>query len=613
MQYTIWGKGDIKLNINRRMGQIVTEYDKSNEHSDKALIDLAYTLAVEPQRYQHLSNLLDARINYIRNSKNKDEEQEKLNALAPHFERAFDLIDRQGRRFNYATGSKRFVASDIRPSLLIYPNGTIFFANTAAQSSLSLSKETSLNAEIFEHGHFDRLCRDLKSLSDHDVDKIIGVYSIFEPGSDQVLKMALSRAIDFDGNPIGRLCTFHVKWVAEMESEFKAAFRLTPVEIEITKAVISGMSLNELAEQRGRSLATLRTQTKILLGKLDLKSKTELACIYSGFAQYNRQSVDETSAMHPLQATTRHHRHLTLPDGRNLHYEIAGVKTGRPVLFFCGLIGGHILSAATLEGLKQRKIKLIMVWRPGFAQSTHDKGGRSAPKRFAYDVKFLLQNLGIASVQILANISGSIYAFACAKYLENMVSGIVTTAGAVPIVSSEHFTHMTQASRVALIVARYSPKLLPMLLRAFLSKIDAGYDEEFMQQHYEQSPPDLSVVDDPEYKFLIRHEFPLITSSGYSCFTSDIRQQARKWTYLIKDVHCPVTMLQGEDDPSYPYKIVKKFARVFANIIVVPVADAAQLVFYQHPNTVFDALDTQYRAEPQFYNNVVPFPSSQQL
>ena len=53
-----------------------------------------------------------------------------------------------------------------------------------------------------------------------------------------------------------------------MEDQFRSGFNLTSVELEITRAIVSGGSLKELAATRGRSLETLRKQTKVLLAKL---------------------------------------------------------------------------------------------------------------------------------------------------------------------------------------------------------------------------------------------------------------------------------------------------------------------------------------------------------
>ena len=96
--------------------------------------------------------------------------------------------------------------------------------------------------------------------------------------------------------------------------------------------------------------------------------------------------------------------------------------------------------------------------------------------------------------------SRAIYAYACAGHMPGRITGIVNCAGCIPNMSRAQFKRMDSSSRVTIYVARYTPQLLSILMRAMLTNIDAGYDQEFVQDLYEKPPFDLQTLEDLETK-----------------------------------------------------------------------------------------------------------------
>ena len=571
-----------------------TKIDISNE----ALIDLAYTMAVEPQRFDELADGLDARIDEIHGADSLLVNGEhvaaidRLGQLEPHFKRAHDLMQRQGRRFNYATGSKRFIDADIRPSALIWPDGRVFYTNKAGHKYLDFKAGVRLDGARFAQGDLKRLLADLKTLDEHELDKIISVYDLYAGENSSTMKIALTKTVDFEGKTIGRLCTFYIKWLPEMEGQFRDGFNLTPVELEITRAIVSGGSLKELAASRGRSLETLRKQTKVLLAKLGLRSQIELACIYSGFTQFSVKDRANASRQKPRSLRRDDYLNLRLDDGRNLQYSIAGPASGKPVFFIHGLIGGTVHTSKMLALLTQYKIKLIMVWRPSFAGSDPSGKAKNSPTLFSRDLEVLMDHLKIDTCQILGNISGAVYAYAAAQAMPKRISKIVNAGGVIPIETRAQLKLMESASRVSIYTVRYAPALFPTLIRAVFAKIDAGFDEEFVQAHYAATPVDQNILLEPELRALMRDQFDIISAQGYDHMLHDIKLQALKWGKYIKGVNCPIVLVHGIEDQAYPIETLRSFVQDRPNYELVEVEEAGQLVYYQNTEAVMSALAT---------------------
>ncbi len=569
-------------------------------NSNEELINLAYSMAVEPQRFGAFTDILNERalaLSKTAESESDSDQQkthENLSNIAGHFQHAFDLLERQGRRFNYATGSMRFIDSDNKPSALLQEDGTVFHANKAAATELEFTAGQKISAAHFTGDQHKRLLRDLKTIDRYETDKIISVYNLSLKNGGGQIKIALSKAIDYKNKPIGRLCTFHIKWMPERGKQFQEGFDLTPVDLAITQAIISGTSLKDLAKARKRSLSTIRTQTKALLSKLGLHSQVELACLYSGFTHFNLNAPTKEEIAKPKAEPWRAVKFLNLPGGRKLQYELVGPPSGRPVLYFHGLIDAMMITTAIREQLAARNIRLIMVWRPFFAGTSPDEGVRGAPQRFAADIECLLDKLEIKFCQILGISQGGIYGYGCAAHMPARITGLINCSTGIPITSRKQFKLMHPSPRVHILLARYSPMLLPMMVRAMLSKIDAGYDEEFLLEHYEKSPSDLQTIKDQELGKLMRAAYPIYTAQGYMPFVRNAQIEASKWGGLLGGVMCPVTLVHGDQHHVYPLPTVREFTEDKPNFTLLPIRHGGQLLYYQHTSAVYDALDAQY-------------------
>lgn len=566
---------------------------------DTDIINLAYSLALEPQRLNEFTNLLDGQAKKLGTNDllSLQPISENLSNIALHFQHALDLIERQGRRFNYATGSMRFIDFDTRPSALLHKDGIIFHANQPAFDTFNFINKQKISDRYFAKSEYSRLLSDLANISKHETDKIISVYSLTDFDNNITTKMALSKTIDYNNKPIGRLSTFHVKWSDEHGKLFQASFGLTDIDTDITKSIITGVSLKNLSIKRERSIATVRYQTKALFSKLGLHSQVELACLFSGFTHFNLNVLANvnTNLPKPQSEPWRSIHKIGVSDGREIQYEIVGPANGRCVLFFHAIIGGMMITKAIREELHKRNIRLIMVWRPFYAGSSSDDGKiEDLLQKFSEDIEVLLDALLVDTCQIIGQIEGAVFAYACAHYLPERILGIVSCGGSFPIISLEQFKVMPPKSRATLMIARLAPVLLPMMTRAILAKVDAGYDEEFVLDFYGLSANDRAMFDDPELRALFREVYPISSSQGYIPYVKTALIEVSHWEDLLKNIKIPVNMIYGGQDPVISISFIQKFTKDNPHISLSVIEDGGQMLLYQHSEVVFDKLDEQF-------------------
>jgi len=382
--------------------------------SDTELVKLAYTMAVGPHRFEKMSRQLLDRLEQITGSDvpvggdgvPDAMASEAFEPLVQHFEGAFALVEAQGRRFDSFPSSVRVMEATDTPVILLRPNGFVQRSNAAAKAQIGIVDGSVIDADLFQHGHADRLLADLNNLEDLDSDKIISIYNVIGKATDQNIRMALTRTLDFEGDTVGHLAAIHVGWSQDLAAHFGEAFDLTDTELAVTRAIVSGQTLADLAEERGRSIHTVRNQLKALLAKLALKSQTELACLYAGYVKLNvRYRHNEETDSTPLDVERTEHA-LPRANGRQLTYELFGSPKGRPVVLFPSMLGGNTITDAMASAAQRHNLRLIIIWRPGFSQSTVDgPPDRAAFERYATDVSDLLNNLNVTKATMVGTMT----------------------------------------------------------------------------------------------------------------------------------------------------------------------------------------------------------------
>ncbi len=572
-----------------RQGQSVTR--------DEDIIKLAYAMAVGPQRFGELLEALGSRLEDTLDAANTLSGEDLISAelmrpsfapLETHFENALSLMQAGGRRQNTAHASIKVIESDDRPSALVTQTGKVICANTAAQDVLGLHKDMTLSDDLFERGHLKSLMTNLAALDRFEENKIISILGMINPDSDETVKIALTKAYGTQNEIFGHISAINISWFPHIARQFQTLFKLTPVELEITRAVVTGVALVDLAKQRKRAVGTVRLQAKKLLTKLNLRSQTELACLYSGFSKFNLTTIIDGDS----SVDTRHQVEqglLIRSESRVLDYEIAGPADGRPVLFLPALIGGTAITPQVNQALLDQNVRLIMAWRPGLSQSGPDGAPDMASfARYASDIEALLDELKIPSCPVIGHITSAMFAYGAAKYLPGRISKLVCVNAIVPTHKGPHMALLEKNERLRILLVRHTPKIGRMVIHAMLSKVDAGYDEEFLTVFLDNQL-DYQTLQDQAIRRTFREAFSRTTLQGYECFVHELSQAALNWGPLTDDLHCPVTLLVGEHNPVYTPDLVRAYARQKPGVDVHHVPETAHLLFYQAPASILQA------------------------
>ena len=236
---------------------------------------------------------------------------------------------------------------------------------------------------------------------------------------------------------------------------------------------------------------------------------------------------------------------------------------------------------------------MIVPWLPGTAGTdlrTDDP--RDTPNDFADRVVALLDPLGLDRVPVLSLTAGAPFAHALAFRRPDRVTGIVHANPVLPTVRGDHRGLLDPEERLRTTIARHAPFLLAYMMSATLSRIDAGYDMEFLLRIMTDNPHDRSIAMRPETLEAFRAAFCATTRRGFTGFVHTLRVTASDWHELIEGCTVPARAFAGAHNRFYNGSVLTAFARDHPAMRVEVVADAGHLLLYQKPALLLPALES---------------------
>ena len=285
---------------------------------------------------------------------------------------------------------------------------------------------------------------------------------------------------------------------------------------------------------------------------------------------------------------------LTLPDGRALEVRQQGPSDGRPVLFIHGMLFGSELPKSALDCLEKHGLRLIAPARPNFGMSDPPPGApEDEANRLVEDLIFVLDRYGVDKTVCLTNIVGSIYGYSLASPAPERVSGLVNAASSVPLMNARQFASMPPTQRLITFLMRFVPAYLPPLLQSGIAQIRASGEMPFLATLYEPGTRDHAVANRSELIDLMARSVHFATDQGYWGAYTDTLHVVRDWSDYARCICAsgiPSIHVHGSVDPQYMLDDVLRFADRFETLQVRVVEGSGQLVLFDKPEPVIEAV-----------------------
>lgn len=500
--------------------------------------------------------------------------------LEAHFARAYQILEQLGRQ-SPAPSLADQVETGAGFALLIGPHGQLRAISAAARARLGADAPLEALRAGLNAGADDLLRQALSAAASGDTAAAPVVLS-----AGAAPRHLLARIGAGPDGEVGVVVeALEYRWSRAAEAMLVASFGLSRAEVEIVRHLLAGLSLKQIAETTGRSEHTVRNQSKAVLAKTGAPGQVDLIrLVVFLINQESRKAARRPGAL-ALE------RRQIAAGGRAVQLYSAGDAGGRPVIFLHGMLDGPAVLEHLAPRLRARGLRVLMPARPGYGQTDPVARAPQALDAMTDILRALIATEDLRRPVLLGHMAGCLYAHVLAARLGDAVAGAVCASGVAPITRLAQLSRMAPRQRVVAYTARFAPALLPTILRAGIAQIDGRQVRDFMTALYAPGTHDHSVIERLDVGALLQAGYRFSVEQGHVGFATDSHFVVRDWTAEIDGCARPVLYFNGRHDPVVPAARVVETMAGREGTQVTVLENAGQLLLYEHPDLVLDAVD----------------------
>lgn len=355
------------------------------------------------------------------------------------------------------------------------------------------------------------------------------------------------------------------KWSADIQAFLTTAYGLTAAENAVLLSFLEGRTQKEIAELRGTSLVTVRTQMQSILGKSGANSQTELMRDALSFSYFFQDvSPISVAAKHPF----RKNFSVLAKDGRTIDLLLSGDLKGDLIIS---------LQDATLRGFPasverafaRAGLCVAVLCRPGIGKTDPPSPGADYLETIASDIATIGDQLGQDRFVLMTNYMSSVFVIQVAPMLADRLKRVVVKSTLVPpgmLDPSDVQSPLAQA----LFRARGQSKGIyrAMVYAAIKAwKVIGSHRLHIMQ--LKGFAPDLAAAKNPEVIEAFDEAMHATLAQGTDFPILVFEYAAEDWSPAVARCPVPIMLLQGAHDPSTSFTSVERFAAHYPDKIAL--------------------------------------------
>lgn len=550
-----------------------------------ALIDNLYAVALEPERLDALTlawnEYAEATLSRGRDEGMRSFDQREIR---PHVERADDVLTTLASAFDVSYRTNTAIEAFATAALVADAQGRILAANAAMRGLIGGAAPDigALPLDSEDTARLKALVRAL-ILRGNAPRQLIRFRTV---ASDRLLIVDVGHA---PGYPRAALVqTAELAWPRGFDAVLRHHFQLTAAEVAVLRSIILGSSVKDIAERHERSEGTVRTHIHALLQKTGTRSQIELVRMALGMMSVGGATAPDKNAF-------KAHVPIRLSDGRRITYLTLGDPKGRPCLWLPSCIGHVCLPASIEAALARRGIALFVLVRAGYGRSDRPPPGRRPLAGAAADLVELATRLDLPPCPVVAVSDDLRIAVEAATLAPERFPRIIACAGAFPVYRIEHFMRMPIGTRFIRGSARFSPWVVPFLLRVAFALVPRIGVRAFMKRLLDGSPADCAALDDPETASAIESGSLVGLGPDVSAtetIAAEIVDFHTDWHPALAGCPVPILALHGEEDPECDIETVSEYASGLPGLTLVRIENAGRLAMFTHAGLLLDAIES---------------------
>ncbi len=566
---------------------------------DSEILDLIYDVAVDPAR---LEVLLESWENMANDGDGVAEGFAGLD-VETHFNRASVLLDRWKHDEEGGIGKFNSVLDRFRKVAAFTVDRTLKVqaVNGAAARALDLGPGDMLSKLPLEEDDLEIFRAEvLKILSESGEETSTLRFHSLAAG--RIMIFQIKAGYDPLAGPFAVVVTSETGWPEGFQDLLAQTFALSESEIAVLRGVVECTSLRDIAKQRGRSVETVRAQVRAIMAKTETHSQAELVRMVLTLLDVANTGIGEGAGtpgalLHMLEP--RVPRSVRRPDGRRVDYLVLGDENGRPCMFFPTDLGWTRWPARAEAEAKQRGIKVIVPIRGGYGGSDFYAKEADIATEIRQDMLAIMDRERVGQCPVIALGTDSVFAFSLADRMPVRVSAIILCDGMLPLTTPEQYQRMDKWYRFFMSNARYTPHLLPFIVKAGIYLARRIGKEKFFRMVYASSPGDLRIGEDPQVMEAMLCGSEVTLSENHVAHVAyaaeSILHVGMEWRAYVERTkgRIPVHFLSGGESQMIVPETLEEFRQEYDWIDFRVYPDIGALLFFREWRDVLD-LTEQY-------------------
>lgn len=361
--------------------------------------------------------------------------------------------------------------------------------------------------------------------------------------------------------------------------DFRAAivafWHLTPAEADVAQALLLGQSSEQIAQETGRTIGTIRQVIKAVLSKLRVGSQAQAVARLASVALAHASTVEPAGL--PVR---RQHPSKGDPAGP-LGFWRYGETGGRPLLFFHGALFGVAARPAVASEARLFGFDVIAPERPGYGEtplpSHADPVALSVTR-----AKAVLDAVGVTRVQIMAHDVGCVYAFAFARAYPERVSGLICAPATPPMMGWTQTSDMPPLHRVSAFAAQKAPGMMEVLVKLGLQRVAREGLSAIPRLVFADSDHDRAVMLHSDAYPILEQLYHNTVAQDGAGFVQDMFVTNRNWSEWLPAIRCPVSLMHGAKSRTVSEKALRTTRDRLPDATLTLIPDAGHTLPISH-------------------------------
>lgn len=567
-------------------------------------LDRLYGVAMEPERFEELVGVWQDRIDQAL-AEGRLASEDDLYHLNSHLARAshlLGLVTEQDNLFPQPLLEK--IEAEPHPIIAVDNKARISARNSAAIRLYGEGNSDGLHSLPFDDetiAFIRKNCLDLTTGQREEKPKL---RRAFHQEHDRPILLSISKWQTGGGRSMLLIRSLDFSWNERLSAVISEVFALTDAETSVMQLLAEGNSPGAIAEIRGASLATVRTQIRSLYDKTGTRSQSEFLRMALGLGSLEvltrsqltgafENPMGEEFKSHPLP---EERALLRLPSGRLMDYADFGAREGRVCLFLHNEFFGDIWPAAGVREAERLGLRVVTPARPCFGRSTCLDSGPVSPEEIADDYAFLLDHLGIEQAVIMFHMSGGISALAFAERHLNRAKALVPIAPMFPMKPSGEEGGLVKFHRFLSNVMHRHKGMLEFVARAGYSYHDRVGTKRFLGMLSKDRVPDREMLENDRILADITEGIRFSGTCRHRGFHDDYYHPPEDAFERFMAIDLPFVILIGDEVDVSRNRPVKELVERHPRAQALNATHGAHYVQFTHPKEMAQAADMAWRA-----------------